>query len=180
MNRRMTEEQCRLVEENQGLVYFVLQKRFWGVPHDEWEDYVSLGMMGLCYAVMAWEPEKGAFSTLAGRCIEMEVRKYVRYQRQGCRDRRMEAWSVDSEVPGTEGIRFADVIPAPDNTEDRLDEWALRDAIGRLGDRDKKMIDLMLAGKTQSQIGDALGLSQSYVARCLQRIERQLRREVCA
>lgn len=87
---------------------------------------------------------------------------------------------MDSEVPGTTGICFADVIPAPDSMEDRLDEWDLRDALGRLGDRDKKMVDLMLAGETQSQIGDALGCSQSSVARCLQRIARQLREEVGA
>ena len=178
--RTMTDEERRLVEENQKLVYFTLRKIIWDAPAAEWEEYVQLGMMGLCYAAMAWRPEKGAFATLASRCIEMEVRKYVRYQRQACRDKRKEAFSLDAVMIDHDNITFGEVLMADDTMEEKLDVLFAREALTRLKGRDKQMMDLMLEGKTQTQIGDALGLSQSYVARCLQRITRQIREEVCA
>lgn len=181
MKRKLTEEQCRLVEENRGLVCYVLHLRFWGVSNADWEDYVQIGMIGLCHAAVGWEPAKGIFSTYACRCIERQVRTWVRDQRAVCRDRRKEAYSLDAIVPGGEKpTTFGELIPAEETVEDMLDVLIVREAMAKLKGRDKQMLDLLLEGKTQTQIGDALNLSQGYVARCLQRIARQLREEVCA
>ena len=147
--RTMTDEERRLVEENQKLVYFTLRKHFWGVTAAEWEEYVQQGMLGLCRAAMAWKPERGLFSTYASKSIEMAVRCYVRGHRAECRDLRKEACSLDAPVPGLNGMTYAQMIPAEGTVEDMLDLLVAREAVSNLRGRDKHLVEMMLAGYSQ-------------------------------
>ena len=108
------------------------------------------------------------------------MRKHVRYIHADCRDKRREAFSLDAVMIDHDQITFGQVLLANDDIEDKLDVLLAREALGKLTGRDKKMMEMMMAGETQSQIGLAMGLSQSYVARCLQSITRRLREEMCA
>lgn len=180
MKRKMTEAECHLVEENQGLVYFVLRKHFWGGPRADWEEYVQIGMLGLCRAAMGWCPEKTEFSTYASRCIEMAVRAYVRDSRAACRDIRKEAFSLDAAMADHDGITYGDMLREEDGTEEMLDAWTIRQAIEQLQGRDRQLVTLMMDGYSQRQIGAELNLSQAQVSRLLNGIQQRLRREVCA
>src|ERR1700686_1646305 len=78
--RRLERDVERLVRENQKLVQFqvnrYLQRRFVGAM--EREDLVSWGLIGLVQAARLWDPEGGAFATLACRAIEWAILQGVR------------------------------------------------------------------------------------------------------
>ena len=60
-----------------------------------------------------------------------------------------------------------------------IEDIALKEAMKKLSDREKKIIDMRFyAGKTQSEIAEEIGISQAQVSRlekgALERIRRQI------
>ena len=151
------------------------------------EDMISIGTIGLIKAVNTFEPGKNIkLATYASRCIENEILMYLRKSS----NRRQEA-SIDeplntdgdgnelllSDVLGTDG----DIVMRP--LEDDVDHQLLRQALGRLPEREKQIVSMRfgLGGrqeKTQKEVADIMGISQSYISRLEKRIMLRLRREI--
>src|SRR5947209_9818179 len=70
----------RLVRENQKLVQYQVNRylKRYAVRGMEREDLVSWGLMGLVQAARAWDPGRGAFSTVACTAIEWMLHRGVR------------------------------------------------------------------------------------------------------
>ena len=82
-----------------------------------------------------------------------------------------------SDVLGTDG----DIVMRP--LEDDVDHQLLRQALGRLPEREKQIVCMRfgLGGrqeKTQKEVADIMGISQSYISRLEKRIMLRLRREI--
>ena len=82
-----------------------------------------------------------------------------------------------SDVLGTD----SDLISRP--LEDLVDQQLLREALEKLPEREKNIVVLRfgLAGrreKTQKEVADLMGISQSYISRLEKRIMTRLRREI--
>ena len=82
-----------------------------------------------------------------------------------------------SDVLGTEG----DIVQRP--LEEDVDRQLLRAAIGRLSDRERTIISLRFGldgqeEKTQKEVADLMGISQSYISRLEKRIIQRIRKDM--
>ncbi len=173
-----------LIERNLRLVVYIARKfENTGVGI---EDLVSIGTIGLIKAVNTFDPQKKIkLATYASRCIENEILMYLRRNNKTRSEVSFdEPLNIDwdgnelllSDVMGTE----VDVISRP--IEEEVDRQLLTLAMGRLSDREKLIMELRFGidngeEKTQKEVADRLGISQSYISRLEKRIIRRLRKE---
>ncbi len=176
---------ARLIEHNLRLVVYIA-RRFENTGVGI-EDLISIGTIGLIKAVETYKPAKNIkLATYASRCIENEILMYLRKNA----NRRGEVsldeplntdWDGNelllSDVLGTE----SDLIEKP--LEDDVDRDLLFDAITRLSERERTIITMRfgLDGKperTQKEVADLLGISQSYISRLEKRIIHRLKHEI--
>ena len=174
-----------LITHNLRLVVY-LSKKFEtsGVPS---EDIISIGTIGLIKAVNTFTPErKIKLATYASRCIGNEILMYLRKTS----NRRQEAsidepLNVDSD--GNE-LLLSDVLGSDENQVGlRLEQYAerstLRQSVNRLSPRERQIMELRFGlvdgvERTQKEVADAIGISQSYISRLEKRIIRDLRRQL--
>ncbi|MBR4546285.1 MAG: RNA polymerase sporulation sigma factor SigE [Oscillibacter sp.] len=184
---RATEEEARqeLIEHNLRLVVYIA-RRFENTGINI-EDLISIGTIGLIKAVGTYRAEKNIkLATYASRCIENEILMYLR--KNACRKGEIsfdEPLNTDwdgnelllSDVLGTE----ADIVMRP--IEEDVDRELLFHAIGLLPPRERQIITMRfgLGGgreRTQKEVADVLGISQSYISRLEKRIISRLKKEI--
>ncbi|MEG0741738.1 MAG: RNA polymerase sporulation sigma factor SigE [Clostridia bacterium] len=184
---RMNDEsaRARLIEHNLRLVVFIA-RRFenTGIPL---EDLISIGTIGLIKAVGTFDAEKKIkMATYASRCIENEILMFLRKTNK----LRLEV-SLDEPLKtdwdGNE-LLLSDVLGTqPDTVSSNLDQEIerdiLRDALSHLNAREQRIIMLRfgLGGRqerTQKEVADMLGISQSYISRLEKRILSRLHTEL--
>ncbi len=175
----------RLIEHNLRLVVFIARKfENTGVQA---EDLISIGTIGLIKAVNTFDPEKKIkLATYASRCIENEILMYLR---RSCKLKLEvsldEPLNVDwdgnelllSDILGTDGEEVSRDL------EDEVDRRLLWAALGRLNPRERRIVELRFGlgeqpPRTQKQVADAMGISQSYISRLEKRIMDHLKREI--
>ena len=174
-----------LIERNLRLVVYIA-RRFENTGINI-EDLISIGTIGLIKAINTFRADKNIkLATYASRCIENEILMYLR--KNAGRKAEVsfdEPLNTDydgnelllSDVLGTE----ADVVMRP--LEDDVDHQLLRQALGRLPEREKQIVFMRfgLGGrreKTQKEVADLMGISQSYISRLEKRIMTRLRRDI--
>ncbi len=174
-----------LIERNLRLVVYIARK-FENTGVDT-EDLVSVGTIGLIKAVNSFSPEKNIkLATYASRCIENEIlmhlRRVVRLKAEVSLD---EPLNVDWE--GNE-LLMSDILGTePDlvskNLENNVEKQLLYKALDKLNKREKTIMQLRfgLSGikeKTQKEVADLLGISQSYISRLEKKIIGRLKKEI--
>ena len=151
------------------------------------EDLISIGTIGLIKAVETYKPAKNIkLATYASRCIENEILMYLRKNA----NRRSEVsldeplntdWDGNelllSDVLGTE----SDMIEKP--LEEDVERNLLFNAVNRLNERERTIITMRFGldgrqERTQKEVADLLGISQSYISRLEKRIIGRLKREI--
>ena len=176
---------AKLIEHNLRLVVYIA-RRFENTGVGI-EDLISIGTIGLIKAVETYQPAKNIkLATYASRCIENEILMYLRKNA----NRRGEVsldeplntdWDGNelllSDVLGTE----SDVIEKP--LEDDVDRDLLLRAVAQLPQRERTIITMRfgLGGgreRTQKEVADLLGISQSYISRLEKRIIHRLKRDI--
>ncbi len=173
-----------LIERNLRLVVYIARKfENTGINI---EDLVSIGAIGLIKAVNTFDPEKKIkLATYASRCIENEILMYLRRNNKIRSEVSFdEPLNIDwdgnelllSDVLGTEG----DTIYR--NIEEQVDRKLLKKALDKLSDRERVIMELRFGlrngeEKTQKDVADLLGISQSYISRLEKRIIKRLRKE---
>lgn len=175
----------RLIEHNLRLVVYIARK-FDNTGVDT-EDLISIGTIGLIKAINSYRPEKNIkLATYASRCIENEILMYLR------RSVRLKA-EVSFDEPlnvdfdGNE-LLLSDVLGTDTDTvygnvEKSVENDLLKSAVERLPDREKRIVYLRfgLGGreeKTQKEVADMLGISQSYISRLEKKIIGKLKSEI--
>ncbi|WP_096154718.1 MULTISPECIES: RNA polymerase sporulation sigma factor SigE [Bacillus] len=173
-----------LIERNLRLVVYIARKfENTGINI---EDLISIGTIGLIKAVNTFNPEKKIkLATYASRCIENEILMYLRRNNKIRSEVSFdEPLNIDwdgnelllSDVLGTE----EDIITK--DLEANVDRKLLLKALDQLNDREKQIMELrfgLIGGeeKTQKDVADMLGISQSYISRLEKRIIKRLRKE---
>ncbi|WP_126426027.1 RNA polymerase sporulation sigma factor SigE [Brevibacillus marinus] len=173
-----------LIERNLRLVVYIARKfENTGINI---EDLVSIGTIGLIKAVNTFDPQKNIkLATYASRCIENEILMYLRRNNK-----------IRSEVSFDEPLNIdwdgnelllSDVLGTDNDTiyrniEDQVDRKLLQKALAKLSERERTIMELRfgLKGeeeKTQKDVADLLGISQSYISRLEKRIIKRLRKE---
>ncbi|MFC4617264.1 RNA polymerase sporulation sigma factor SigE [Camelliibacillus cellulosilyticus] len=173
-----------IIERNLRLVVYIARK--FENTKINIEDLISIGTIGLIKAVNTFNPEKKIkLATYASRCIENEILMYLRRNNKTKAEVSFdEPLNVDwdgnelllSDVLGTD----EDIITR--DMEKKVDRTLLNKAILMLSDREKEIMELRfgLSGgkeKTQKDVADLLGISQSYISRLEKRIIKRLQKE---
>lgn len=185
LGQGVAEARTILIERNLRLVVYIARKfENTGI---QVEDLVSIGAIGLIKAVNTFDIQKKIkLATYASRCIENEILMHLR------RTSRMktevsfdEPLNVDAD--GNE-LLLSDVMGTEADTvykklEDELERRLLIQAIRMLAPRERQIMNLRFGldgrtEKTQKEVADFLGISQSYISRLEKRIIRGLRREM--
>lgn len=174
-----------LIERNLRLVVYIARKfENTGIGI---EDLISVGTIGLIKAVNSFDPEKNIkLATYASRCIENEIlmvlRRTSRLKLEVSFDE-----PLNTDADGNE-LLLSDVLGTePDlvsrDLDSSIERASLRSAIRELSSRERNIVELRygLAGgneRTQKEVADMLGISQSYISRLEKRIISKLRVEM--
>ncbi len=174
-----------LIEHNLRLVVYIARKfENTGIPI---EDLISIGTIGLIKAVNTFDPNKKIkLATYASRCIENEILMHLRRSVKTRGDISLdEPLNVDwdgnelllSDVLGTENDMIYKKV------EGDIEKGLLHQALAKLSPREILIIKMRFGledgvEKTQKEVVDVLGISQSYISRLEKRIIRRLQREI--
>jgi RNA polymerase sporulation-specific sigma factor len=181
-----TKVKAVLIERNLRLVVYIARKfENTGVNV---EDLISIGTIGLIKAINTFKTDKKIkLATYASRCIENEILMYLR------RNTRIKSEvSIDEPLnvdwEGNElllsDILGTDVDIISKDLEEEVDRELLGKALEKLTKREKKIVELRFGlktggeEKTQKEVADLLGISQSYISRLEKKIIGRLRREM--
>lgn len=174
-----------LIERNLRLVVYIA-RRFENTKINI-EDLISIGSIGLIKAINTFKADKNIkLATYASRCIENEILMHLRKtNNQKLEISFDEPLNTDwdgnelllSDLLGTD----SDMVMRP--LEEDVDRALLMDALGKLTEREKEIIVMRfgLGGgeeKTQKEVADLMGISQSYISRLEKRIIHRLKREM--
>lgn len=162
-----SEKQRELVLQNQKLVYYLVKQL--NVVHNNFEDMVSIGTIGLIKAAASYDDEKDIrFATYATRCIKNEIFMYFRKENMRANDISLEAsLSVDSD--GNE-LTLSEIVASPgDFTEelasDEIFENFINIVLNCLTKKERLIMLYRIANVNQQEIANEINISQSYISR---------------
>lgn len=175
----------KLIEHNIRLVIYIA-KKFENTNVDS-DDLISIGSIGLIKAINSYKSDKNIkIATYASKCIENEILMYLRkiskYQKDISFD---EPLNIDSE--GNE-LSLNDLVPTDKNLpqselEDKSEKKLLWQILNNLSPREKDIMVMRFGlygddEKTQKEVADDMGISQSYISRLEKKIIARIRKEM--
>lgn len=175
----------RLIEHNLRLVVYIARK-FENTGINV-EDLISIGTIGLIKAINTFKPDKNIkLATYASRCIENEILMYLRKNQNSKTEISIdEPLNVDWD--GNE-LLLSDVLGTDNDVtyqsiEKEVDIKLLSIAMEKLSKREQDIMRMRfgLSGnkeKTQKEVADFMGISQSYISRLEKRIIKRLKKEI--
>ena len=181
------EAKKKLIEHNLRLVVYIAKKLDnTGVGV---EDLISIGTIGLIKAINTFNPiKKIKLATYASRCIENEILMYLRRNNKT----KLEV-SIDEPLnvdwDGNE-LLLSDILGTEEDTiyrdlENEAEHRLLVKAINGLSSRERLIVKMRYGletedgeEKTQKEVADILGISQSYISRLEKKIMQRLKREM--
>lgn len=175
----------RLIERNLRLVVYIA-RRFENTGINI-EDLISIGTIGLIKAIGTFKADRNIkLATYASRCIENEILMYIR-KISGQKTEISLDEPINTDWDGNE-LLLSDILGTDGDTvmrpmEEDAEQQLLHEALDRLPERDRYIVCLRfgLGGhreRTQKEVADLLGISQSYISRLEKRIMQRLRRDL--
>jgi len=175
----------RLIIHNLRLVVYIAKKfESTGVGI---EDLISIGTIGLIKAVNTFCPNKNIkLATYASRCIENEILMFLRKSSQYRNELSIDE-PLNTDYDGNE-LLLSDVIGTDDDVVNRgieteAEREIIRTAVAELGSREREIMEMrfgLIDGKekTQKEVADIIGISQSYISRLEKKIIKKLRLKI--
>ncbi len=174
-----------LVERNLRLVVYIAKKfENTGIGI---EDLISIGTIGLMKAINTFNTEKNIkLATYASRCIENEILMYLRRSNKLKGEISIDE-PLNQDGDGNE-LLLSDILGTDNDVtsraiEDEVDRKLLRASMQKLNNREKNIMELrfgFISGneKTQKEVADMLGISQSYISRLEKKIINKMKKEI--
>lgn len=175
-----------LVERNLRLVVYIAKKfENTGIGI---EDLISIGTIGLMKAINTFNISKNIkLATYASRCIENEILMFLRKSNKVKTEVSIDE-PLNQDCDGNE-LLLSDLLGTdPDITsrrlEDEVDLKLLRVAMSKLSNREKYLMELRFGintnqkEKTQKEVADMLGISQSYISRLEKKIIEKMKKDI--
>ena len=176
-----------LIEHNLRLVAYIAKK--FDNTGIGMEDLISIGTIGLIKSIHTFNPRKNIkLATYAARCIENEILMYLRRNNKT----KLEV-SIDEPLnvdwDGNE-LLLSDILGTEEDAiyrdlESEAEHKLLIRAINGLSKREKLIVQMRYGlfsndgeEKTQKEVADFLGISQSYISRLEKKIMQRLKREM--
>lgn len=187
LSKLKTDESVKgiLIERNLRLVVYIARK--FDNTKISIEDLISIGTIGLIKAVNTFDVEKKIkLATYASKCIENEILMYLRKTNKIKNEVSLDEplntdWDGNelllSDILGTDGDIIFKYL------EEEVDRKLLKQVLSKLSPREKNIIELRFGlsnglERTQKEVADILGISQSYISRLEKRIIKRLQKEV--
>lgn len=176
-----------LVERNLRLVVYIAKKfENTGVGI---EDLISIGTIGLMKAINTFDAKKNIkLATYASRCIENEILMHLR-RNSKIRNEVSIDEPLNTDGDGNE-LLLSDILGTEEDgvfktIEDEVDKQLIKESMSKLSKREKIIMELRFGfesgrEKTQKDVADMLGISQSYISRLEKRIIHRMKREMTA
>ena len=174
-----------LVERNLRLVVYIAKKfENTGIGI---EDLISIGTIGLMKSVNTFNYDKKIkLATYASRCIENEILMYLRRSNKIKGEISIDE-PLNKDGDGNE-LLLSDILGTDSDItyrdlEDEVDKTLLRAAIKKLNNREKNIMEMRFGfktgrEKTQKEVADELGISQSYISRLEKKIIGKMRKDI--
>ena len=174
-----------LVEHNLRLVVYIAKK--FENTNVGIEDLVSIGTIGLMKSINTFKANKNIkLATYASKCIENEILMYLRRSTKLKSEISIDE-PLNKDTDGNE-LLLSDILAASDDTtsqhiEDEVDQKLLKASIEKLNNREKSIMELRFGfgnreEKTQKEVADMLGISQSYISRLEKKIINKMKKEI--
>ncbi len=175
----------KLIEHNLRLVVYIA-KKFENTGINI-EDLISIGTIGLIKSINTFNTDKNIkLATYSSRCIENEILMYLRKNNNAKSEISIDE-PLNTDWDGNE-LLLSDILGTdPDiihrKIEDEVDRELLNEAMHKLSARELEIIKLRFGigfseEKTQKEVADMLGISQSYISRLEKKIINRLRKEI--
>lgn len=173
-----------LIEHNLRLVVYIARKfENTGINI---EDLISIGTIGLIKAINTFDTDrKIKLATYASRCIENEILMYLRRNSKTKTEVSFDE-PLNTDWDGNE-LLLSDILGTEEDIITKeldadVDRELLKTALSELKDREKQIMELRFGlvggeGKTQKDVADMLGISQSYISRLEKKIIKRLKKE---
>ena len=174
-----------LVERNLRLVVYIAKKfENTGVGI---EDLISIGTIGLMKAINTFNTDKNIkLATYASRCIENEILMFLRKSNKIKGEISIDE-PLNQDGDGNE-LLLSDILGTESDItsrriEDEVDKKLLKESITKLSKREKNIMELRFGfgtdkEKTQKEVADMLGISQSYISRLEKKIINKMKKEI--
>lgn len=175
----------KLIEHNLRLVVYIAKK--FENTGLEMEDLISIGAIGLIKAVKTYKFDKKIkLATYASRCIEneilMQLRKTTKLKAEVSLDEPLSGDGDGNELL-LEDILYDEKQTLGKDMEKSSEQQILWEIINKLGEREKEIMIMrfgLLGGqeKTQKEVADELGISQSYISRIEKKILCKMKKDI--
>lgn len=174
-----------LVERNLRLVVYIAKKfENTGIGI---EDLISIGTIGLMKAINTFNTDKNIkLATYASRCIENEILMYLRRSNKIKGEISIDE-PLNQDGDGNE-LLLSDILGTENDVtsrgiEDEVDRTLLKASMEKLNNREKNIMELrfgFITGneKTQKEVADMLGISQSYISRLEKKIINKMKKDI--
>ena len=174
-----------LVERNLRLVVYIAKKfENTGIGI---EDLISIGTIGLMKAINTFNVNKNIkLATYASRCIENEILMYLRRSNKIKGEISIDE-PLNQDGDGNE-LLLSDILGTEEDItsrriEDEVDKALLKISIEKLSKRERNIMELRFGfsngeEKTQKEVADMLGISQSYISRLEKKIINKMKKEI--
>ncbi len=175
-----------LVERNLRLVVYIA-KKFENTGMDL-EDLISIGTIGLMKAINTFNTGRNIkLATYASRCIENEILMQLRRTSKIKTEISIDE-PLNKDSDGNE-LLLSDILGTDENVtskriEDEVDKKLLKIAMEHLNQREKYIMKLRFGiegegkEKTQKEVADMMGISQSYISRLEKKIMKKMKKEI--
>lgn len=172
---------CLIVHNLRLVVYIAKKFETTGIGI---EDLVSIGTIGLIKAVNTFCPTKNIkLATYASRCIENEILMFLRKSSQYRNDLSIDE-PLNVDYDGNE-LLLSDILGTDEDIvnkgiETEAEREMIRGAVSELCDREREIMEMrfgLIDGKekTQKEVAEQIGISQSYISRLEKKIIKKLR-----
>lgn len=172
----------KLIEHNLRLVVF-LAKKYENTKVDL-EDLVSIGTIGLIKGINTFSTDKNIkLATYASRCIDNEILMFLRKNKRSRSEVSFEdslSYDSDGNELHLEDVLGTDADIVTKGVEEDDDKKLMMAEIDKLDVRDKEIMVLRYGlnnhkERTQKEVADLLGISQSYISRIEKKVIRRLK-----
>lgn len=147
---------------------FAVASKYAAVGTGLWDELVSIAGLYMARAAKNYDPAKGVKpQTYLWCCARWGCRDYLSGKKESNNDAMFKGMvSLDDDSHGHDPLR--DAVPAPAGEESRpCARSLLEEARGRMTAAEKSAVDLLLEGRPQREIADALGVSRTRVYQLL-------------
>lgn len=165
----------QLANDNYKLVHYFVRKYNDGKYN--YDDLVSAGNVGFTQAINTFDESKGVkFATYASRCIINQLFMFMRKEKK-----HLNNISIDTPIFTDKDGSEMTILDTLTTEEEETDWQDINSVVSRMmkqfGEQERNVMGLFFKERNQREIGNELGLSQSYVSRIVKKSLKKIKKE---